>query len=65
MVLGGLNSYSGGTVISAGTLRLGAADRLLNTGALTISGGTFDLQAFAETAGVITLSQGSIPAQGR
>ncbi len=64
MVLSGANTYSGGTVISAGTLRLGAAERLLNTGALTISGGTFDLQTFSETVGVVTLASGSIVGTG-
>jgi fibronectin-binding autotransporter adhesin len=64
MVLSGANTYSGGTIVSAGTLRLGAADRLLNTGAVTISGGTFDLQTFSETVGVITLSSGSIVGTG-
>jgi autotransporter-associated beta strand protein len=64
MVLSGANTYSGGTIISAGTLRLGSADRLLNTGAITVSGGTFDLQTFSETVGVVTLSSGSIIGTG-
>jgi len=44
------NSYSGGTVISAGTLQLAAAGAL-GTGALSLSGGAF--QATTTAAGVI------------
>lgn len=64
MVLGGANTYSGGTIISAGTLRLGAADRLLDAGTVTVSGGTLDLQSFSETVGVVTLINGSIIGAG-
>ncbi len=49
MVLGASNTYTGGTVISAGTLQLGGSDRLANSGTVTISGGTFDLQTFTDT----------------
>jgi autotransporter-associated beta strand protein len=64
MILQGANTFGGGTIVSAGILQLAAADRLLSTGALTISGGTFDLQTFAETSGVVTLSSGSIIGSG-
>jgi autotransporter-associated beta strand protein len=60
MVLSGANTYSGGTVVSTGTLQLGGAERLLNAGTLTISGGTFDVRTFGETTGAVTLSSGSI-----
>ena len=64
MVLSGNNTYSGGTEVSAGTLQTSANDRLSNTGALTISGGTFDMQTFNETTGAVTLSSGSITGTG-
>jgi autotransporter-associated beta strand protein len=64
MVLSGANTFSGGTNVAAGTLRISAADRLLNTGALTVSGGTFDLQTFSETVAGVTLSSGSITGTG-
>ncbi|HEY4283700.1 MAG TPA: autotransporter-associated beta strand repeat-containing protein, partial [Chthoniobacterales bacterium] len=60
MVLGASNTYIGGTNVSAGTLRLGASERLFNTGMLTVSGGTFDIQTFSETVGAVSLSSGSI-----
>src|SRR5439155_21158774 len=64
MVLSGSNTFIGGTNVSAGTLRISASERLADLGALTVSGGTFDLQTFNETVGVVTLSSGSITGSG-
>ena len=64
MVVSGANTYSGGTIISAGSFRLGGAERLLNSGAITVSGGSFDLQTYSETTGVVTLFSGSIIGSG-
>ena len=64
MVLGASNTYTGGTVVSAGTLQLNGNDRLSNSGTLTISGGTFDLQTFTDTVAGVTLSSGSIIGTG-
>ena len=64
LVLSAVNLFSGGTNVRAGTLQLGAVDRLLTTAGLTISGGTFDLQTFGQTAGAVTLSSGSIIGTG-
>jgi len=47
--LSGSNSYSGGTTISSGTLRLGNANAL-GTGALTMNGGTLDLAGISINA---------------
>ncbi len=65
------NGYTGATVIEAGTLRLGAANRIGNSSAVTVvSGATFDLNNFAETvasiagAGSITLGSGTLMAGG-
>ncbi|MCA6421885.1 MAG: BspA family leucine-rich repeat surface protein, partial [Flavobacterium sp.] len=50
LTLLGANSYTGATVINAGTLRLGAADRITNSSALTIAtGAVFDMNGFNET----------------
>jgi autotransporter-associated beta strand protein len=64
MVLSALNLFTGGTNVAGGTLRLGAIDRLLTSGAITISGGGFDLQTFTQSAGTVTLSSGSISGTG-
>jgi fibronectin-binding autotransporter adhesin len=59
-VLTGSNSYTGGTLISTGTLALGSANRLADAGAVTVNGGTLDLGGFSETVGAVTLTSGSI-----
>lgn len=64
MVLGGANTFTNGTNVSAGTLQISASERLANAGALTVSGGTFDLQTFTETLAGITLTSGSITGTG-
>ena len=64
MVLSALNLFSGGTNVTGGTLQLGAVDRLLASGAITISGGSFDLQTFTQNAGAVTLSSGTITGTG-
>ena len=52
LVLAGDNSYSGGTIIAEGTLRLGAAQRLADSGAVIMADqATFDLAGFDETVG--------------
>jgi fibronectin-binding autotransporter adhesin len=52
LTLSGANTYTGGTTVSAGTLTLGASDRLANNGALTISSSaTFNLNGHNETIG--------------
>ena len=64
MVLGGVNTYTGATNVSAGTLQIGASDRIANTSNLNVSGGTFDLQSFNETVGAVTLTSGTISGTG-
>ena len=67
-LLSGNNTYSGGTTVSAGTLRL-SGNGALGTGAISISGGELDLGAksltntiSAFTGGV--LSNGTLTANG-
>ncbi len=52
LILGGSNTYLGGTTVSAGILQDGTANALLTTAILTVNGtGTFDLNGFAQTVG--------------
>jgi autotransporter-associated beta strand protein len=60
LALSGDNTYTGPTVITAGTLRLGAANRLADTGGLVLAGGTFSTGGFSETLGTLTLSANSV-----
>ncbi|MBL0182054.1 MAG: autotransporter-associated beta strand repeat-containing protein [Chitinophagaceae bacterium] len=61
LTLSGNNLHTGTTTVSAGTLKLGAADRIANTSALVVDG-TFDMNGFSETvaslagAGTVTSS---------
>jgi len=57
---GGTNTYSGGTVVNAGTLALGVSNRLADTGTLSVNGGAFDLATFSDAVGAVTLAGGSI-----
>ncbi|CAN1529636.1 FhaB Large exoproteins involved in heme utilization or adhesion [Methylophilaceae bacterium] len=52
LTLSGANTYTGTTTISAGTLKLGASDRIADASALVVTG-TFDLNGFSETVGSI------------
>ena len=64
LTLAGVNTYSAGTYINEGTLQIGASERLLNTGGITVRGGTFDLQNFTETVGPVLLQSGAINGSG-
>ncbi|MFH1496376.1 MAG: autotransporter-associated beta strand repeat-containing protein [Verrucomicrobiota bacterium] len=57
--LAGANTYSGATTVSAGTLLLGASDRIADTSALNLAGGTLSLGgAFSETVGLLSYNNG-------
>jgi autotransporter-associated beta strand protein len=60
VILSGSNQYGGGTVVNEGTLRLGASERLLDAGALTLNGGVLDLGGNSETVGLLTLHGGAV-----
>ena len=69
--LSGNNTYTGATIINAGTLTLGAANRIADVSAVTVAGGaTFNLNNFSETvgslagAGNVTLGTGTLTAGG-
>ena len=66
LVLSGNNTWTGATIVSAGTLRLDAATGVPTT-VLTVNGGTFDLNGFSKTmntlsgtGGAITLGAGAL-----
>jgi fibronectin-binding autotransporter adhesin len=56
------NLYTGLTLVNAGTLLLsGGNDRLLNTGSITVAGGTLDLGGNTQnTSGLVTLQSGVV-----
>lgn len=60
LLLSGASTFTGGTTLNSGNLILGSSERLANTGAVTLSGGTLDIAAFNETVGAVTLNSGSI-----
>ena len=61
--LSGVNTYGGGTAITAGTLRLGVSGAL-GTGGLLIDGGTLDLNDFEQTVTSLSGLGGSIDFSG-
>ncbi len=60
LVLGAANSYTGGTTVGAGTVQLGAGGSLASTGALTVNGGTFDLNDHTQTLGTLSGPGGTL-----
>lgn len=69
LVLSAVNTYSGDTTLSAGTLRAGVADTIADGHALTISGGVFDLNGYSQqvnrlggTGGEVDLSGATLTA---
>ncbi|KRC81464.1 hypothetical protein ASE13_03470 [Sphingomonas sp. Root241] len=57
LVLGGVNTYTGGTAINGGTLRISADANLGDlAGALSINGGTLNTTASFGTSRVVTLT---------
>ncbi|MEX1049153.1 MAG: autotransporter-associated beta strand repeat-containing protein [Akkermansiaceae bacterium] len=58
--LTGANTYRGSTTINNGTLALGNSNRLYDSGALNVSGGTFSIGTYSETLGAVTLTSGAI-----
>jgi autotransporter-associated beta strand protein len=61
LTLGGANTYSGGTTVSAGTLQLSGSGTLGSTnGGLTVNGGTLNLNGTNQGVGNLTGSGGTI-----
>jgi len=66
-ILTAANTYTGGTTVSVGTLQLGTGGSLAPTGALTVNGGTFNLNgnnqtvgALSGTGGILALGNGAL-----
>lgn len=57
--LNAANTYTGTTTIAAGTLGLGASERISNSSNMVLSGGTFALNGFTETLGTLALTANS------
>jgi outer membrane autotransporter protein len=61
LTLNGSNSYTGGTTVNAGTLRLGAGASIASSSALTVNtGGTFDLNGQNQTLGSLSGTGGTV-----
>ncbi len=59
VVLTGAQAYTGDTLVTAGVLALGAADRISDSSRLVLAGGTFDVNGFSETLGALDLDSAS------
>lgn len=60
--LSGVNTYTGGTTISGGSIQMGASNVFANAGAMNLSGGNLSTGAtvgFTDTLGVLTLTENS------
>ena len=64
LTLAAVQAYDGPTTVSQGTLALGASDRIADSSALTVDGGSFDLGSFNETVASVNLVSGSITGTG-
>ncbi|NBV35288.1 MAG: autotransporter domain-containing protein, partial [Proteobacteria bacterium] len=60
VLLSGVNTYGGGTVVNAGTLLLGGNERLLSAGSVELNGGVFNLGGNVQTTATVTLNGGAI-----
>jgi autotransporter-associated beta strand protein len=60
LVLSGSSSYTGGTIVNAGVLRLGNANAI-GSGSITINGGILDLNSYSGSSA--TLSLGGVATQ--
>lgn len=58
-MLGGANTYTGATSVSAGILTLGAANSIPSGSAVTVSGGTLALAAFNDAVASFSLQGGT------
>lgn len=58
-ILSGPSTYSGGTILTAGTLRLGSATALPTGGPVTLNGGTLDANNQSPMLGALTLAASS------
>ncbi|MCE9542877.1 MAG: autotransporter domain-containing protein, partial [Verrucomicrobia bacterium] len=64
LTLAGSNSFTGGTFVNAGELALASTNALSRTNAINVAGGTLKTLTDFQTAGVVSLSSGSITGAG-
>jgi autotransporter-associated beta strand protein len=62
--LGAANTHTGATVVNAGTLKIGVSDAIPTTSAVTVNGGTLDLNGFAQTIPSLAGTGGSVLVSG-
>lgn len=59
LLLSGANTYTGATTITAGSLTLGADNRLADASPMSLGGGTFNTGGFSETIATLMMSASS------
>ena len=64
LLLSGTNSYTGGTVVQAGTLRAGSADAFVADTEYVVNGGTLDLNGYALSMSSLSGSGGEVALNG-
>jgi fibronectin-binding autotransporter adhesin len=60
LILSAANTYTGATIINAGTLTLGVMNAIGGSSAVTVNGGTFALAKLPDAVGSFTLVSGSL-----
>jgi autotransporter-associated beta strand protein len=58
LTLSNASTYTGGTVVSAGTLAYGVDNVLANSGAVTVDSATFNIGSFSDTVGAVVVTNG-------
>lgn len=64
LTLSGSNTYSGGTILTAGVLALGANNSLPTAGALLINGSELSLGIYSNTLSALSITSGSVMGSG-
>ena len=61
LTLTGVNTFTGGTIVSSGSLRIGSANALGSTaGTLAVNGGTLDLNGHSVAVGLLSGNNGGV-----